>query len=280
MAQPDPRKITFKHPSPGWKNQGVEPREEFKESGYVAGYKPPAAFFNWFWTLVSNGLSELQDVLKIYADANESDKAALREAVQQRLLKTDFSKEKVRDLLNEVSGLNADTVDGKHAADFAASGHVHPVASVITPGFLTPAEKLSIVQGESHRLNRNNPHAVSKEQLGLGNLDDTPDDEKKVALSRQIYNNGSAAAKPLNVYVRTIVAATDANGIFNLGERNANSTDDIMLAAIGDSGVTSPRSYSLEGTAWGGRWGAVLKNSSNATVGNRTMRVQMMRVYA
>ena len=52
--------MAFEQASPGWQNEGVEPREEFKKTGFSAGYKPPAGTFNWFWTRVSSCLSEIQ----------------------------------------------------------------------------------------------------------------------------------------------------------------------------------------------------------------------------
>ena len=50
----------FEYESPGWKNEGVAPRDELKESGFAAGYKPPASYFNWFFTRVSRCIAELQ----------------------------------------------------------------------------------------------------------------------------------------------------------------------------------------------------------------------------
>ena len=46
--------------SPDWKANGVEPATALKTQGFVAGYKPPAAYFNWFWTKVSECITELQ----------------------------------------------------------------------------------------------------------------------------------------------------------------------------------------------------------------------------
>ena len=34
---------------PEWENEGVEPSANLKENGFVAGYKPPAAVFNWLF---------------------------------------------------------------------------------------------------------------------------------------------------------------------------------------------------------------------------------------
>lgn len=46
-----------------WKNEGTEPSEAIKESGFQSGYKPPAAFFNWFWCKVGKCIKELQEKL-------------------------------------------------------------------------------------------------------------------------------------------------------------------------------------------------------------------------
>lgn len=56
--------IDFKHKSPGFKAEGPEPPESLKSEGFQEGYKPPAGFFNWFWTLVSNCITEIQTILK------------------------------------------------------------------------------------------------------------------------------------------------------------------------------------------------------------------------
>lgn len=45
---------------PDWGNAGVEPDSELKKSGFKAGYKPPAAYFNWFFNRISLAVKELQ----------------------------------------------------------------------------------------------------------------------------------------------------------------------------------------------------------------------------
>lgn len=55
--------IDFKHKSPGFTAEGTEPPESLKTEGFKQGYKPPAGFFNWFWTLVSNCITEIQTIL-------------------------------------------------------------------------------------------------------------------------------------------------------------------------------------------------------------------------
>lgn len=52
--------MSFTKP-PEWKNAGAEPPTELVENGFVAGYKPPAGYFNWFWNKVSVCIKELQE---------------------------------------------------------------------------------------------------------------------------------------------------------------------------------------------------------------------------
>ena len=42
------------------------------------------------------------------------------------------------------NGGNADTVDGKHAADFATAGHTHAAATTAAAGFLSAADKAAL----------------------------------------------------------------------------------------------------------------------------------------
>ena len=53
--------MSFINRPPKWVNEGVEPPQEQIEKGFSAGYKPPAAYFNWFWHTTANCIEELQD---------------------------------------------------------------------------------------------------------------------------------------------------------------------------------------------------------------------------
>lgn len=53
--------MIFKVKPPEWRNPGVDPPEELKSNGFVAGYKPPAAFFNWFFHNAYECFRELQE---------------------------------------------------------------------------------------------------------------------------------------------------------------------------------------------------------------------------
>lgn len=62
----------FEYQSPGFTAEGVEPSASLKSEGFQAGYKPPAAYFTWFWTRVSKCITELQNRLKGTASADLS----------------------------------------------------------------------------------------------------------------------------------------------------------------------------------------------------------------
>lgn len=59
--------MDFENKIPEWKNEGTEPTEKL-ETGFTATYKPPAAFFNWFWNRVTKCINELQSVVKNISD--------------------------------------------------------------------------------------------------------------------------------------------------------------------------------------------------------------------
>lgn len=59
--------MEFENKIPEWKAEGSEPPESLKTSGFQVGYKPPAPYFNWFWSRVSACLHELVEKLTGHA---------------------------------------------------------------------------------------------------------------------------------------------------------------------------------------------------------------------
>lgn len=53
--------MAFEKKVPEWLAAGSEPPASLKQSGFTPGYKPPADYFNWFWSSVSAVLAELQE---------------------------------------------------------------------------------------------------------------------------------------------------------------------------------------------------------------------------
>lgn len=59
--------MDFENKAPDWSAPGVEPPVTLKARGFEAGYKPPASYFNWFWTVVSKCITELRTKLAGHA---------------------------------------------------------------------------------------------------------------------------------------------------------------------------------------------------------------------
>ena len=55
--------MKFTNIPPKWDEQGAEPSAELQERGFVAGYKPPAAYFNYLFNKIIVCLKELQTKL-------------------------------------------------------------------------------------------------------------------------------------------------------------------------------------------------------------------------
>lgn len=64
--------MDFEKTVPEWNAEGTEPPASLKTSGFQAGYKPPATFFNWFWHGVSECLSEIRAKLKGHAESTSN----------------------------------------------------------------------------------------------------------------------------------------------------------------------------------------------------------------
>lgn len=49
---------------PEWENAGAEPPADLKKGGFVAGYKPPAPFFNWLFHGLCSSVKENRESIK------------------------------------------------------------------------------------------------------------------------------------------------------------------------------------------------------------------------
>lgn len=64
--------LDFQNNPPEWNNEGIEPSEELKNDGFKPGYKPPAAYFNWFFNGVFKCLQEVvQNIQNLWKDMNK-----------------------------------------------------------------------------------------------------------------------------------------------------------------------------------------------------------------
>lgn len=53
--------MIFQKKPPTWDNPGIEPGEDLKKEGFRAGYKPPAAYFNWLFHGLFESVTEIQE---------------------------------------------------------------------------------------------------------------------------------------------------------------------------------------------------------------------------
>ena len=65
--------MDFETKIPEWK-EGTEPSDNLKSNGFKEGYKPPAGVFNWFWSLVSKAIKEIQSNLSNVDNTKDSEK--------------------------------------------------------------------------------------------------------------------------------------------------------------------------------------------------------------
>lgn len=126
--------MEFEKKVPEWHKEGVEPTEERKAQGFEGGYKPPADYFNWFWTGTSQVLSEIQKAFADYPDqaASAEDLTAVANAVNRAVetQQADLEAHKIdpeahfdiRVRMNELEALaNASKSIAERARDSAAA---------------------------------------------------------------------------------------------------------------------------------------------------------------
>lgn len=66
----------IKNTPPKWDAAGTEPSTDLQANGFVAGYKPPASYFNFLFNRYTACISEMQNILKemdISVDITEDD---------------------------------------------------------------------------------------------------------------------------------------------------------------------------------------------------------------
>lgn len=95
--------MNFNNKLPEWKNSGTEPSDSLKNDGFKAGYKPPANVFNWFWSLVSKCITEIQSKL--------SNEETARTEADKNLQQPTFTEASTR--VNITSGETLSTLFGK-----------------------------------------------------------------------------------------------------------------------------------------------------------------------
>ena len=76
--------MNFTNKAPTWNAEGVEPSTELQTNGFVAGYKPPAAYFNYLFNRYTACIKEAQEIITELDKAKtktETDILALQNAI-------------------------------------------------------------------------------------------------------------------------------------------------------------------------------------------------------
>ena len=73
--------MDFNYKPLDWAAEGVEPPESVKKEGWLAGHRPPSAYFNYKWRADYLTQNELQQKLANLDATHAADKAALEAAV-------------------------------------------------------------------------------------------------------------------------------------------------------------------------------------------------------
>lgn len=151
--------INFEKKTPDWENVGAEPDAELKKGGFRAGYKPPAAYFNWFFNRISASVKELQE--KLAANLKE---LAFKDKVGNGDI-TDVAAGKVTQdsthrMITDIERINWNDANSKK--------HTHGNKSTVDK--LTETLLTNWTAAYTHVSNKSNPHGVTKAQVGLGNV--------------------------------------------------------------------------------------------------------------
>lgn len=152
--------MEFEKNVPEWNATGTEPPSTLKESGFTEGYKPPAAYFNWFWNRVSACLTEIR--MQLSGHANSKDNPHNVTKAQIGLGNVDNTKDSAKSvsyansagMAEEVSSnlaiqLNGGTVEG--TSKFTYNGSAAKTVN-ITPEKISAAKSdLSNVPADAFR---------------------------------------------------------------------------------------------------------------------------------
>ena len=178
-------------------NDGTEPSTQLKSNGFTGGYKPPAGVFNWFWRKVIKAITELQSGVTTVEESiptktsdltNDSGYVTgseLPEGVQvvDNLTSTLTSSAlsanqgkvlndtKVTKVTGKGLSTNDYTTDEKNKlAGIAAGAQVNTVTGV---------------KGGAESSFRTGNITISKQNLGLGSVENTSDANKPISTATQ-----------------------------------------------------------------------------------------------
>lgn len=181
--------MAFEEQLPQWENEGTQPPQSKRAEGWLPNEKPPASWFNWLFGRTYRVLKELQEKAALNTDLN---------ALDQRQTNHENNKNNPHGVTKDQVGLgNVDNVqqipmsqkgqpNGVATLDETGkvpSSQLPDIAAPVTSvngktgnviltaadvGAETPAGAQSKVN--AHATRTDNPHNVTKSQVGLGSV--------------------------------------------------------------------------------------------------------------
>lgn len=178
----------------------------------------------------------------------------------------------------------ADTVargDHVHAHGAQTDGTLHAVGTTETPGFISTTDKANLDNAHSHTSATNNPHSVTKDQVGLGNVDNTSDADKPISSATQTaLNNKEDAFTKNTAFNKDFGTATgtvcqgddsrlsDARTPLSHASTHTSGADDIQDATTSQKGLmTATQATKLDGI----EAGADVTDSTNVDAAGAVM---------
>lgn len=150
--------VNFKSELPRWEAEGVTPPESAKKDGWKAGQRPPADYFNWFFSKTYFALKELQEesARLTHLDAHKNDKknphGVTAEQVglgnltnQKQATKVEFDahyEDKVRHITKDERETWNSKASGKHNHPWSDIQNV-PIATLSNKGIVQLIDSIS-----------------------------------------------------------------------------------------------------------------------------------------
>ncbi len=220
-------------------NDGTEPSDQLKASGFTGGYKPPAGVFNWFFRKFMKGQTELQKAIntvesniptktsELTNDSGFVTGAELPEGVQvvdnltSTLTNSALSANQGRVLKSEV--------DGK-----AAASHTHATATTTAAGFMSASDR-SKLDGIATGANKYTHPAYTAKTSGLYKVtvDSTGHISGATAVTKSDITALGIPAQDTNTTYGN--ATTSAAGLMSAADKSKLNGIDTALAGKANS---------------------------------------------
>lgn len=205
-----------------------------------------------------NGAPETMDTLKEIADAiatNESVAAALNESIGTRAKEADLTAHTVNK--SNPHEVTKSQVGLGNVPNVSTNDQTPTFTQAIKLANIVTGEKLSIMLGKiskaisdllSHIESKENPHGVNKEQVGLGNVENTADKDKSVKYATSAENASTVNGHTVGVDVPENAQFTDTkydlNTMINgLSVEDLTPADDDYYVSQHSGGGTAITTY-------------------------------------